>query len=524
MKKIFKKVIIPLLLVFCMCLSTGCKKNNEDANSDVSDITSIDSAVGSDDASTTDDANEDVSSDENTSSKDTQGTDSTASTSKKPSSTKKRQPDKDTAELKAMKDKVDFKGKEIVIMYEWSPVTEQGYGSSTHTDNEIDRIKELEEKYNVKLTLKKCATSPYGAAIITSIMSGKPNANIYFAGKGFVLPAVQANLLANFNDAMDKTGITLDASYYNELSTAIGNINGKQYQVGAGVRLGGFIAYNRTIIESLGLEDPHTLIEKKQWNWDAVTKIAKAATLRDKDGQITRYGLGFSLYHENVVGMALANNASMVTIDKNGKMVNNINSKEFRETLEQVAKWCTVDKVAAVNYGQVDWRAFDEDFFVGKFAMLFGQFNTLQSVSGKMKDDYGIAYLPMGPSAKEYVSYAYDDYGYVVPINYQSNTLEYLMLLDDLCKPMSKDDFRGEWISCFADSKSYKYFKNMVKGGITQKTDFMTQGEFDIPITGLHDGNITAAQVIGKANNTVTAKIKDSYSNINYYNLAEILN
>ena len=294
-------------------------------------------------------------------------------------------------------------------------------------------------------------------------------------------------------------------------------MNGRQYIMGADVRLGCFVMYNKTIFKSLNMEDPQDLMKKGTWTWSKVTELAKKATVRDSNGTVTRYGLGFTYYSQNVAGLINANNGKLVDVDSNGKLKSCLNSKQVRETFDQIAQWCSVDKVATINYGQKAWNALEQDFCNGKIAMVFAQPYGVEMSIYNMSDDFGVAYIPKGPSSTGYISYVFEDYGYMIPITYQSQAKNYLMLLDDLCKPLSNDDFKSEWISRFQDSKSYTIFKEMMDGTLKQTTDYyMKSGVPFDDVVGLHDGSKTPAGIIGTYESQWNTFLKDNYSNVRF--------
>ena len=151
------KRILAFLLVFALCFTvSACKNEKTDGNDSAVTNGTTQTESGNDDSNTTPD---------NSGSK----TESVSS-EKNPSTSSK-----DTSSGITNKKGLDFGGKTVTLIFEFQPSNE--YGIDPSRDLELDRIKELNKKYNVKIVMKKGAAN-YQEAIVSSIAAGSPIGNI----------------------------------------------------------------------------------------------------------------------------------------------------------------------------------------------------------------------------------------------------------------------------------------------------------------------------------------------------------
>lgn len=422
------------------------------------------------------------------------------------------------------KKKLDFGKATVTLIYEWQVQNKRGV--SVNRDRWLDRVADVEKKFNVKIVEKQGSTSSYISSIVTSILSGKPSGNIYSVSGSSPYNMIKAGVLADFNNAMTSTGIDMTAARYSQMAVRYNNVNDKQYSVGYGdPRVSMMVLFNKRIFKDLKLESPYDLVKSKQWTWSKMTEFAKKATVRGKDGAVTQYGIGISMATSVAQALAVSDGGSFSGFDKTGKPTIKLDSKETRAALEQLYQWCTVDKVATFNWGNQSWNAMEQEFPKGKIAMYFTGFAGLSAAATNMADDYGVVYLPMGPDAKDYVSYMESDYTYVVPTTYQNQTDKYLLLLDELYGPydgVSRDtQFRDEWIRQFRDSEGYTMFKNLFQK-LPKVNDPL--GRFDITwgepplgavIGKLCNGEITAGNLVETYQDTYQYILDDSFKKFN---------
>mgnify|MGYP002611753276 FL=1 len=129
------------------------------------------------------------------------------------------------------KDKLDFGGAQVVLIYEWNPTTETGQNQDA--DRWLARIAEVEEKFNVDIVEKQGAnTYDYNSNIVTSILSGDPIGHLISVNGNSNYEFIRAGIAASLDDGMEKSGIDFKSDKYNQMIRQYYNVNNKQYIFG----------------------------------------------------------------------------------------------------------------------------------------------------------------------------------------------------------------------------------------------------------------------------------------------------
>lgn len=496
MKKVTK--ILAMLMAFAMIFTVaGCRKNNGDDTSSTSDTT------GSDVLSNTSGTEGEKSEDSGSSQQGTQaGTSPTTS---------------------AAKNTLNFGGATVTIIYEYQPASE--YGIDASRDRELDRVKELNKKYNVTIDMKK-GGSNYNETIVSSIAAGSPVGNIIRVNGNSNYDFIRAGLCASLNDAMQQTGINMTDSKYKTNSLKYYNVNGNQYAMSYNVpqespSSGNLWYYNKNILKELGYGEGYIneLYSKGQWNWDAVSNLAKAATKTNSDGTASRYGLGFSYAYVGVQYMVLANGGHIGSVAKDGSPSCNFDSKEIREALTQAYQWGAVDKVLYTGGG---------DGAIGKFGkgeifMMSGAGN-LAKIFYNAGVNFGLIYGPTGPSNGQTVVVSNPGDAFIVPVTYQNDAAKYLMLMDELYAPYAdatnEEILKADQINYFSDADSWNVFRNAafdtsLKRASDDFSAFNLQWidpAFSTVCENLVKGTLTAGTMIEKYNDQYQAVLDDLFN------------
>lgn len=441
MKKRTLCLLLSLLLVFTVC---GCKKKNDTDDSEYS-VWYEDEIISGSSGSK---ADKTTSSKKNNSSK----------SGSKASGGKNTASDHDTQI--AEETKLDFGGKTITLLREWDKYER---GKYTTWDNWLNNLAAVEKECNVKIVEKK-----WTADLAGEMLAGvKPEGNIYLVSGGSVYNLATKGYITDLNSAMKKTGIDMTGELFNKVNTQLNNINGKQYTIGLGfARVPVVVVYNKTMTKKAGF-DIAQLVKDKKWTWDKMTEVAKATT-----GNGVK---GIAFYYDAPAALAVSNNSNIVGIGSNGSFQLKLSDTKTKKALDQLYNWVNVDKVADYNWGQKAWNQNDIDFANKKYAMLLSGHVGIQSAYSNLTDEWGLAYLPMGPDAKDYVSFVQDEYSYVIPSSYADMAPDLLVLLTKLHRlPKGytlDDEFRDEWIRYCKDNETYKMLKTLHDGSVKQVWD-----------------------------------------------------
>lgn len=381
------------------------------------------------------------------------------------------------------KDALDFGGKTVTLIYEWKPQTKKGVSAAT--DRWIDRVAEVEKKFNCKIEQKQgTSNTEYNGNIVTSVLNGSPVGHIISINGNANYNFIRSGIVASLDAAIKQTGIDMTDARYNQTIRQYYHVNGSQYVFGYTTfgdttrDVSGLWAYNKRIMNAIKV-DPYALYQSGNWTWQKVSEIAKAATVRNSSGTVTQYGLGISGAMSVLIQLSLANGGRLGTVDSSGSSKITLDTPNNREAFEQLYQWGSVDKTVLGNAGDMAWNAIDKEFAKGNIAILAGGAALVNICYEQgMKDEIGIVPVPKGPRATGYVSQMNIGYGYFIPVTYQKDAAKYLMLMDELYMPyegVSQDTlFKERWISRFTDANAYKLFKSMYTDTAHQVTDMLS--------------------------------------------------
>ncbi len=428
--------------------------------------------------------------------------------------------DSGNKKTEASKKNLDFKGETITIIYEYQPSDE--YGIDASRDRELDRIKELNEKYNVKIVMKK-GPSNYNEAIVSSISSGVPVGNIIRINGNKNYDFIRAGLCANLNDAMKETGIDMTAAQYDQRTNKYYNVNGNQYVMSYIIPQETLVQdiwfYNKDVLTELGYSTNYIneLYEQGKWTWSEATALAKKATKTAANGTVSRYGLGFRYHYKAITSMVLNNGGKIGSVDENGAPKVNLHDAKVREALQQAYQWGAVDKVLSTS----ETSASDSLFTKGELFMYCANASLAKSCYNAGVN-FGVIYPPVGPSGSKSSVTVSVGSSFIIPVTYQDDAAKYLMLMDELYgeyEDASREDiFKADFIHLFNEEDSWNVIKNA-----TLKTDMHTNDDFTVfnlewtdPAFGtvcqnLVKGSITAGTVVEKYNDQYQAVLDDLF-------------
>ena len=218
----------------------------------------------------------------------------------------------------------------------------------------FDIVKEVEDKYNVKIEFVNLTWDGTQESINTSILAGTPDCDIYEVDLSFGIPAALNGFATNLEDILPAdSDIFNDQMVFSQVD--IGKDDGvylfqsnSAEMVLAGTYM---LAYNKQMLDEAGLEDPNALYERGEWTWDKWREYMLALTQdTDGDGVIDVYGFG-SRYDYLVYNLTMSNGTGIAMSD-----TENLSSPEVAEVLDFIYNMYNVDKVAN------PWNADDWDY------------------------------------------------------------------------------------------------------------------------------------------------------------------
>ncbi len=415
---------------------------------------------------------------------------------------------------------LDFKGETITIIYEYQPSSE--YGIDASRDRELDRIKELNKKYNVNIEMKKGASN-YNEAIVSSISSGVPIGNIIRINGNKNYDFIRAGLCADLTPAMQKTGIDMSKAHYDQRTNKYYNVNGKQYVMSYYVPQETLVSdlwfYNKDILGEMGygVNYINELYEAGKWDWKTVTELAKKATKTAANGTVSRWGLGFRYHYIATTSMVLNNGGMIGSVDASGAPKANLTDAKVRGALQQVYDWGSVDKILAPT----ETNASDSLFTKGEM-FLYSARASFAKTCYSAGVNYGVIYPPKGTSGTKSVVPVQVGSCFMVPVTYQDKAADYLMLMDELYSEYPdatrEEIFKADFIHLFNDEESWNVVKNATINTDMQTNDHFTvfnlewtDPAFGTVCSNLAKGTISAGTVVEKYNDQYQAVLNDLF-------------
>lgn len=442
-------------------------------------------------------------------------TDSSASGTQSGSGTTTRRPSssssKSSTTTSGKYDPKNLKGKTITIMRQWDPYTS---GNNTAHDNWNKRVAELEKKYDFDIVEKK-----WSATLDQEVLAGvKPSGQLYQVNGDWVANYARQGFIAPWDDAMKKTGIDMTSDVYFNFSVQLCNYNNKQYAIGVEEgKLMCQVVYNKKLTSQFA--DIEKLMDSKKWTWEAMTDIAKKVKAKYPD----KWGMGLDRLL-GVYGMVGSNGGQLVSVAKDGTLGSNLNDKKVRQALEQMYNWIHVDKVATVNTTATAWDYMLKELIKGNIAFTFNEdacYDVLKA--GMNGDDYGIAYMPMGPSANQYYAIMETSWPYVMPKAYADQADDLLFVVDALYQLQpgyTKDtQLRDLYIRKFSSNTTYNRVKSMhrnLKCAPIIEIQLASTTAWSNAMTDLFKGTTTVGALIDARQNEFDAYMKDTWENLKF--------
>lgn len=285
-------------------------------------------------------------------------------------------------------------GGRVIKIAAWWDLTPAG---ATQSDiNRLEKIKEVEEKYNVTIEFVNIPFEEMVPTLTNSLLSGEPFADIVQLEYKAALPLIKQGLLLPISEFTDETNnINNEANQVTKYSP----IAGDYYGFDNPTSLGAGMHYNRDLFEQLGLPDPKELYEKGEWTWDKFLELAKAAT-KDTNNDNKPDTYGFAGWSLDVYKHFAVSNGVRIADEEN--LVEGLSSPASIETGEFLNKLYNIDKVVKISTGDpMDWNE-SNTFKDGDVAM----FTVAEWNLGGLNFNFGIVPIPKGPSQTTDFTYA----------------------------------------------------------------------------------------------------------------------
>ncbi|SFJ33564.1 extracellular solute-binding protein [Paenibacillus sp. UNC496MF] len=325
---------------------------------------------------------------------------------------------------------IDLGGREIHISAWWDGMPK---GDTADSKKALDKLHEIEKKYNVKIKYDNIPFDKYMDKFTTAALSGTPMADISILEFKRALAPIKQGLILPLSEYTQGTS---DINNEQEHTIKLPQLLGDEYFFGGkGVSTVGMF-YNRDLFKKLGLPDPQDLYAGGQWNWDKFLEVAKQATTdTNNDGKPDTWG--FSDWAPGAArDFGVTNGALFVNDD----LTVGFTDPKMIETLEFINRLYNKENVVKVKKG--DKNSWDETstFKDGDVAM---SSNFDWNVGG-LPFEVGVVPNPQGPSGDGKFTYANTaQNGWVIPKGVKDPQIVY-QIYEELQDVPSTEEYLGQ--------------------------------------------------------------------------------
>ncbi|BCN29636.1 ABC transporter substrate-binding protein [Anaeromicropila herbilytica] len=364
--------------------------------------------------------------------------------------------------------------------------------SNTETAQmQLDNVRRIEKKYNCKIQFVNLTWDGTMESINTSITAGTPDCDVYMTDLQFGPKAAASGLAQALEDFLPADSDVLKDQKIAKKLNVFGMDKDYLFTSQAIDTNGIGMAYNKTMLDELGLEDPQQLYKEGKWTWDKFEELAKACTKdNDGDGTTDVYGYG-SIWTYTLPQFVLSNGGTIASTKTEG-----LSSPQVKEALEFINKLYTKDK-AARPWNADDWNDNLNAWSDGKVAF-WGTQAWVQSSFPDTKYEIHVVPYPQGPSGDGKAMTTVTGNWYMIPVGVKDPDKVYKVLEeywdwygDDTSL---RDD--TEWAEgCFQSEEDF----NIIKDISTKTATDMWGGigfDFGPEMLGMMDGSVTVSQAV----------------------------
>ncbi|GHV38523.1 hypothetical protein FACS189490_00610 [Clostridia bacterium] len=374
------------------------------------------------------------------------------------------------------------------------------------------RIKEIEQNYNCTIEVVKIGENT-NELLMTSINANEKFADFVDTNAVNFYALKASKMLYNISSisAFDPTG----DSVWNTGMTKIDTFDDGTYGVWQSDTNKMVMWINDSFRQRLGLESIDDLIAKGEWNWEKYLEYAQAATKDiDQDGNNDTYGI---IAMGDALGLSVLNsNNAPPAIFKDGKYQYNGTSPEVIASIDFYADLVGKSKVVMPPV-EGNWDTPINLFIQGN--TLFFPYNDWCAggyLNPNMEDDFILRPLPLGPNAKEFMSWCTDYRTFAMPVNVPEPETA-MIIFDAMFQPLpgygKEDEAINMVLMDFRDEASVEW-----KIGLRDNMEMMylfptvaAYYEYIWHMDNVANGEATAAAEMEAIKDTMQTALDDTY-------------
>lgn len=301
-----------------------------------------------------------------------------------------------------------IKGYDFVVSSPWM--------AKTAASAKLEQEKTFFEVADIIEELFGCTITVQGGNINTVeslrplIMSGSKVADAVDVLASSTLALASAGYIVPWNeiDGMDMTSDVYVKGYSN-LAKINGDYYGLSFLRAPEARM--CVMFNKGVLKSAGINSDgiYDLVKAKKWNWETLRSYAKTVVQKNTSNNVTHiWGIGG--YYQKVASALYMSNGARLAQLKNGVGTVTVTDTNMKEAINFMDKLINEDKVYdasryrnASTFDTSDNGQYKTMFQSGKLGFMIEECFWLAKYFDK-SFDYGIAPVPMGPRATNYIT------------------------------------------------------------------------------------------------------------------------
>lgn len=290
-------------------------------------------------------------------------------------------------------------GMEITIG-DWYTAEEEDAGTSDYARALQKYRKEIQEKYNFKITRKSVsAFQDMQSDFVTRVMANDPACDLYYLYQEDVAQPLMNGLMKNLANLPE---FDFTEEKWNKTVIDLMTIGDGIWGMSTEREPRGGIYFNKRMLKEAGIpeNEPYDLQAAGEWTWEKFEEYCKKLTRDfDGDGKVDQYAMAsFSKYY---LPMCVAtNNANFIERDENGVYKNVIGTSAFKDALNWGMSLMEKNYVMPKPASASAWDWYKAAFRDGEVAMQTSEAYETTSFMN-MDDEWGFVLFPYNQSNSE---------------------------------------------------------------------------------------------------------------------------
>ena len=258
----------------------------------------------------------------------------------------------------------------------------------------LERVREIEKKYNVVLEFVNLTFDGVQESISTSVPEGAPDVEIYEVDIQFGIPFVFSDYAVSLEEmGLSDTDVFTSQTVLKHLNLA-GQKESYLFAPSSTGAVNAYVlAFNMDMINAAGLENPQDVYDRGEWTWEVFRQYLKVLTHdNNSDGSTEVYG--FSGYWTHLLrNLLMSNGATIAAGEQEG-----LSSPETMEVLTFIDELYNIDKTAR-PWDASNWNINNELYAAGLSGFWVGSDWLFGEQGGAdLPFEIGVVPWPCGPS------------------------------------------------------------------------------------------------------------------------------